>query len=185
MVSSEGQQITLNACAFAAVNSWCYALLKSAPSDSEDFHVVTELTQKELIAFKTFATTGKVIGFQTNKELLSDKVTMESLTLGAGTLGLSIENLKSEFTKVELTLKEGCQGSRINLNKDMQLKSDPETPINLTKGFKHTDEAHGENSDPPKYSLDNVKNEIKVETLSESDVENAEDPMIDHFQSTA
>merc|ERR1712029_509675 len=59
-----------------------------------------------------------------------------------------------------------------------------ETPINLTKGFKHTDEAHGENSDPPKYSLDNVKNEIKVETLSESDVENAEDPVIDHIQST-
>ena len=58
--------ISLNACVFASVSSWCYDMLKVASSnDTDSYYIITDLTALELEALKRLATTGRVVGANT------------------------------------------------------------------------------------------------------------------------
>jgi len=89
---------------FASISSWCYEMLKSAPEHSEEYCLVTELPVSDLIALKTLATTGRVLGSKKQNRSYSDlsDAELQSLTLGSDLFGLSS---KLDYHNIEIGLK--------------------------------------------------------------------------------
>ena len=77
LTSREGNQCRINSLIFASLSKMAYQMMENADQlAGEDFYIKTEFSDSELLKICKFATTGRIDGFKSEKELLQDDVTV-------------------------------------------------------------------------------------------------------------